>query len=73
MKVRGNQYPRAQVVEDTMREGMQIESAEIPVREKIRLLDAISETGVKTILVASFVIPKRVPQTTCIEDVDSLL
>ena len=33
------------VRDDTMREGLQIESREIPVDEKLRLLDALGDTG----------------------------
>lgn len=38
-----------------MREGMQIEDAQISVDDKVQLLDALSETGLKTIVVGSFV------------------
>lgn len=51
-----------------MREGMQIESAEISVDDKVRLLDALSQTGLKTILVGSFVSPKYTPQMAAIEE-----
>ena len=33
------------ITDDTMREGLQIESLDIPVSEKLRLLDALGETG----------------------------
>ena len=35
------------IIDDTMREGLQIESASIPVEAKLRLLDALGETGAK--------------------------
>ena len=54
-----------------MREGMQIEDANIPVEDKVRLLDALSETGLKTIVVGSFVSPKWTPQMTRIDEVVS--
>ena len=38
-------WPKIRWIEQCMREGMQIESADIPIDEKVRLLDAISETG----------------------------
>ena len=41
----------------TMREGLQIESPDIPVSEKLRLLDAISEMGAKKISIGSFAHP----------------
>ncbi|GAA2741574.1 hydroxymethylglutaryl-CoA lyase [Terrabacter aerolatus] len=61
--------PRVEIIEEGMREGMQIESAAIPVEAKIRLLDALSRTGLRTIQVGSFVSPKWVPQMEHIEQV----
>jgi hydroxymethylglutaryl-CoA lyase len=55
-------YPRIIHTEESMREGMQIESADIPVADKIALLNALSETGLKDIAVGSFVSPKYTPQ-----------
>jgi hydroxymethylglutaryl-CoA lyase len=55
-------YPRITLVEEGMREGMQIESADIPVSDKIRLLDVLSGTGLRNIVVGSFVSPKWTPQ-----------
>ena len=38
--------PKSVIIkDDTMREGLQIESASIPVEAKLRLLDALGETG----------------------------
>lgn len=62
-----SQLPTVVIVEEGMREGMQIESADIPVTSKIRLLDALSETGLKNIVVGSFVSPKWVPQMAQID------
>jgi hydroxymethylglutaryl-CoA lyase len=61
-------YPEVILTEEGMRDGLQIESAAIPVKDKIRLLDALSETGLKEIAVGSFVSPKWVPQMACIEE-----
>lgn len=61
-------YPRVAITEEAMREGMQIERADIPVADKIRLLDALSETGLRDIMVGSFVSPKWTPQMACIEE-----
>jgi hydroxymethylglutaryl-CoA lyase len=55
-------YPKIVHTEEGMREGMQIESKDIPVEEKIKLLDMLSETGLKEIIVGSFVSPKYTPQ-----------
>ena len=57
------------ITDDTMREGLQIESAEIPVSEKLRLLDALGETGAKTISIGSFAHPKWTPQMACIDEI----
>jgi hydroxymethylglutaryl-CoA lyase len=62
-------HPKITIVEEGMREGMQIESAAIPVGDKIRLLDALSGTGLKNIVVGSFVSPKWVPQMAAVEEV----
>jgi hydroxymethylglutaryl-CoA lyase len=61
-------YPRLILTEEGMRDGLQIERADIPVVDKIRLLDALSETGLKEIAVGSFVNPRWVPQMACIDD-----
>jgi hydroxymethylglutaryl-CoA lyase len=62
-------YPRVLLTEEGMREGMQIERADIPVADKIRLLDALSETGLPHIVVGSFVSPKWTPQMACVEEI----
>lgn len=61
------QWPRVSLIDETMREGMQIESVDIPVGDKVRLLDALSGTGLPTIVVGSFVSPRWVPQMAQIE------
>jgi hydroxymethylglutaryl-CoA lyase len=55
-------YPKIVYTEEGMREGMQIEDANIPLEAKVALLDALSETGLKRIVVGSFVSPKYTPQ-----------
>jgi hydroxymethylglutaryl-CoA lyase len=55
--------------DETMREGMQIEDASIPVADKIALLDALSETGLPRIMVGSFVSAKYTPQMRHIEEI----
>lgn len=52
---------RIEIHEEGPREGFQIEPGPIPTERKIALIDALSETGLDTIQVASFVNPKRVP------------
>lgn len=56
------QYPSITLIEEGMREGMQIESADIPLSDKVRLLEALSATGLQNIVVGSFVSPKWTPQ-----------
>ena len=55
-------YPTIVYTEEGMREGMQIEDASIPIEAKVALLEALSETGLKRIVVGSFVSPKYTPQ-----------
>lgn len=47
--------------EEGPREGFQIEPGPIPTARKLELIEALSETGLDLITVASFVNPKRVP------------
>jgi hydroxymethylglutaryl-CoA lyase len=62
-------WPRIEYTEEGMREGMQIESADISVDDKVRLLDALSETGLKRIVVGSFVSPKWTPQMARMDEI----
>ena len=57
------------ITDDTMREGLQIESPDIPVDEKLRLLDALGETGAKVISIGSFAHPKWTPSMACIDEI----
>ncbi len=57
------------ITDDTMREGLQIESPDIPVSEKLRLLDAIGEMGAKVISIGSFAHPKWTPSMACIDEI----
>ena len=62
--------PKSVIIkDDTMREGLQIESASIPVEAKLRLLDALGETGAKVISIGSFAHPKWTPQMACIDEI----
>ena len=63
-------YPKIVYTEEGMREGMQIEDAGIPIDSKVALLDALSETGLKRIVVGSFVSPRYTPQ---MEHIDELI
>jgi len=57
------------IFDDTMREGLQIESPDIPVSEKLRLLDAIGDTGAKVVSIGSFAHPKWTPAMACIDEI----
>ena len=60
--------PRVEIIEEGMREGMQIESADITVERKLELLDALSQTGLSTIVVGSFVSAAWTPQMASIDE-----
>ena len=55
------------------REGFQFEGTKDPSRistaDKVKLIKALSETGVTNIQVASFVLPRRVPQMSDAEEI----
>lgn len=52
---------RVFIKEEGPREGFQIERTPIPTTEKIRLIDALSETGLRYMQITSFVHPEKVP------------
>lgn len=62
-------YPTVRLREEVMREGMQIESVDISVETKTRLLDTLARCGLDAINVGSFVSPKYTPQMARIEEV----
>lgn len=64
-----NALPRVEIVEESPREGMQIESRSIPTSAKIELIDRLSATGLRTIVVGAFVSPRWVPQMSDVADV----
>jgi hydroxymethylglutaryl-CoA lyase len=56
-------YPRkVRIVEVGPRDGLQNESAIVPIEIKAALIDALVEAGLKTVECGSFVSPKWVPQ-----------
>ena len=62
-------WPKVNYKEEGLREGMQIEDSQISVDDKVELLDALSETGLKTIVIGSFVSPKWTPQMERIDEI----
>ncbi|SDG24715.1 citramalate synthase [Pseudonocardia oroxyli] len=68
MREPAHTLPVVEIIEEGMREGMQIESESISVDAKLRLLDALSVTGLGTIVVGSFVSPRWTPQMAWIDE-----
>ena len=63
-------FPKAITIsEEGPREGFQIEPGPISTAGKVALIDALSDTGLKHIQVASFVSPKRVPGMADADDI----
>ena len=60
---------RVTISEEGPREGFQSEKKMIPVADKVRLIEALAETGLHHIQAASFVSPKIVPGWADAEDV----
>ena len=54
--------PSIKIVEVAPRDGLQNETAPIPMNTKVAFVDALSTTGVGEIEVSAFVSPRRVPQ-----------
>ena len=62
-------WPKVEYKEEGMRDGIQIEDAAISVDDKVRLLEALSDAGLKHIVVGSFVRPEYTPQMDHIEEI----
>jgi len=58
-------WPRVIYSEEVIREGFGIEDVAIPLADKVALLDALSETGLRRISVGAFSSPRYVPQMAC--------
>lgn len=56
------------ILDDTMREGLQIEDRDISISQKLKLLDALGETGAKLIVVGLFANPELWPQMANVDD-----
>ena len=57
-----SEFPNmVEIHEEGPREGFQIEPGPIPTADKVKLIDALSETGLKHIQTCSFVNPRLVP------------
>src|SRR5687767_11694664 len=63
------QVTKVRIREVGPRDGIQSERAQIATTDKIRLIDALSRTGLSYIEAVSFVSPKAVPQMADAKDV----
>lgn len=61
--------PQLQINEVAPRDGLQIEATFVPTEDKIRLIDALSATGLARIEASSFTSPKAIPQLRDAEEV----
>ncbi len=60
---------RVSIDEEGPREGFQSEKKAIPVADKVRLIEALADAGLKRIACVSYVNPKRVPTMADAEEV----
>jgi hydroxymethylglutaryl-CoA lyase len=60
---------RVRIVEVGGRDGLQNEARTVPTDDKVRFLDLLTEAGLETIEVGSFVRPDRIPQLADTEEV----
>jgi hydroxymethylglutaryl-CoA lyase len=60
---------RVSIYEVSLRDGLQNEHNTVPLREKLRLVDALAAAGLRRIEITSFVSPKWIPQ---LADADEL-
>jgi hydroxymethylglutaryl-CoA lyase len=60
---------RASVYEVSPRDGLQNERATVPLRAKLRLIDALVRAGLKRIEITSFVSPRWIPQLADADEV----
>jgi len=64
-----NRYPIIHIREEVLRDGLQIEDEAICVDDRVKLLDLLSKSGLKQIVIGSFVSPKYTPQMAVTDDV----
>ena len=55
-------YPKVLITDETLRDGLQIEREGVTLEEKLKLLDAMVDAGLKRMVVGAFVNPKWSPQ-----------
>lgn len=62
-------YPTIHIREELLRDGLQIEDESISVDARVKLLDLLSKSGLKQIVIGSFVSPKYTPQMAKTDEV----
>ncbi|MEM9271018.1 MAG: hydroxymethylglutaryl-CoA lyase, partial [Pseudomonadota bacterium] len=58
-----------EIVEMAPRDGLQNEAVQVPTKDKVALIDALSTCGFKRVEATAFVSPKWVPQMADAADV----
>lgn len=66
-----SRYPKVHIREEVLRDGLQIEDEAISVSDRVKLLDLLSKSGLKQIVIGSFVSPKYTPQMAVTDEVAS--
>ena len=69
MALASNLPSRVSVYEVSPRDGLQNESAQVATHAKVRLIEALVDSGIRRIEVGSFVAPKWVPQMADADEV----
>ncbi|MFB9950507.1 hypothetical protein ACFFP0_16755 [Rhizobium puerariae] len=64
-----SRYPTVHIREELLRDGLQIEDESISVEARVKLLDLLSRSGLKQIVIGSFVSPKYTPQMAKTDEV----
>lgn len=64
-----SRYPTIYIREEVLRDGLQIEDESISVDDRVKLLDILSRSGLKQIVIGSFVSPKYTPQMAMTDEV----
>jgi hydroxymethylglutaryl-CoA lyase len=63
-----DRWPKIVYSEEVMRERFGIERGDIPIADKVALLDALADAGLRRISVGAFVNPRFVPQMASFEE-----
>lgn len=60
--MKSHNYPKVLITDETLRDGLQIERIGVSVDEKLEILNALVDAGIKRMVVGAFVNPKWSPQ-----------